>query len=321
MAASPLASGAADGTAREVSITVRPNGRHCVVEEASILCSDLVDHLEHILKLPPGTQVRLRAGRTAPHESVKKVMDLLDSSVYRLPSAAVSAPKPAAVVTPKVPAAAKLSARDRNEVSAMACGSPGTGEAERMDARVGAGPARALEVSVQCKPHRVEQSLPVMRLVNCSSAGGRWKCEEGRDAMRVSFSDSASVLVVPDRVEPQVATAVVAEAGKLTVPPFHRSASLYMTGQCLVSPVDGRAFKGLLTTPLHARRESGGHGIAGRRDAVTSSRSARGSGTSRTRTTHHRASSEIRPGLRPMDRGNRWHDTGLRRNDARGEDQ
>ncbi len=92
--ACPGTSSSAEQPVREVSITLQSDGKHCAVDKARILCSDLVSHFRDVLKLPAGTRVRLRAGRAAPHESVKKVMDLLDSSEYPLPAAYIAEPKP-----------------------------------------------------------------------------------------------------------------------------------------------------------------------------------------------------------------------------------
>lgn len=93
--ACPVTSGSAEQSVREVSITLQSDGKHCAVDKARVLCSDLVNHFRDVLKLPAGTRVRLRAGRAAPYESVKKVMDLLDSSEYPLPVAYITGPKSA----------------------------------------------------------------------------------------------------------------------------------------------------------------------------------------------------------------------------------
>ncbi len=144
----------------------------------------------------------------------------------------------------KPSAGARLSARDRSDVSATACGPVGTGEAERIDARVSPGSLRAMDVSVQCRAHRIEQSLPVVRLVRCSSSSGMWKCADGRDAIQLELPNAAKVLIVPNGIGSRVAIDVATEASKLTVPPFHRSAQLYMSGECSVSQESGKAFSG-----------------------------------------------------------------------------
>lgn len=83
----------ADITVRQTSITVQPDGLHCVVEAARIPCSDVITHLREVLKLPPGARVRLRAGRAASYKSVKAVMDMLDKSEYPLPAAYFAEPQ------------------------------------------------------------------------------------------------------------------------------------------------------------------------------------------------------------------------------------
>jgi biopolymer transport protein ExbD len=78
---------AGEPASREVWVTVQSDGTHCVVQEAKILCENVIVHLRDVLKLPPGSRVRLRAGRAVPHAPVKKVMDMLSNSEYPLPVA------------------------------------------------------------------------------------------------------------------------------------------------------------------------------------------------------------------------------------------
>ncbi len=65
-----------------------------MVEKARILCADAITHLREVLNLPPGSRVRLRAGRAVSYKSVRAVMDMLDKSEYPLPVAYLTKQKP-----------------------------------------------------------------------------------------------------------------------------------------------------------------------------------------------------------------------------------
>ena len=60
----------------------------CVVEEARILCVDVLRHLREVVKLPAGSIVRVRVedtATTATDEAIMKVSELILSSEYRTP--------------------------------------------------------------------------------------------------------------------------------------------------------------------------------------------------------------------------------------------
>jgi biopolymer transport protein ExbD len=79
--------------AKPLFIEVLADGRHCRVRDARVLCTEVLSHLRNVLKLAPGSVVRFRAGRAAPHEAVKSVMDELTRSEYRTPAAIPGPPK------------------------------------------------------------------------------------------------------------------------------------------------------------------------------------------------------------------------------------
>jgi hypothetical protein len=60
----------------------------CVVEEARILCVDVLRHLREVVKLPAGSIVRLRVedtATTATDGAIMKVSELILNSEYRTP--------------------------------------------------------------------------------------------------------------------------------------------------------------------------------------------------------------------------------------------
>jgi biopolymer transport protein ExbD len=67
---------------QEAVITIA-DGKYCLVEEARILCADVLKHLRDVLKLPAGSLVRVRAGKTSTYESTAKVFELLQKSEYK----------------------------------------------------------------------------------------------------------------------------------------------------------------------------------------------------------------------------------------------
>ena len=80
-------------TLREITVTLQPDGERCRVREVTFACSQLAAHLRDTLKLPYDTLVHLRAGRTANHESVRKVLTLIEESGFRHPVAMQPSPK------------------------------------------------------------------------------------------------------------------------------------------------------------------------------------------------------------------------------------
>jgi hypothetical protein len=72
---------------RDVAVTLKPDGEHCVVHKVTIVCADLASHLRGSLKLPDDTMIRLRAGRTTSFESVRRVLDIIEKSGFRYPGA------------------------------------------------------------------------------------------------------------------------------------------------------------------------------------------------------------------------------------------
>jgi biopolymer transport protein ExbD len=69
---------------RETFITVA-DGPYCVINKAKLLCADVLKHLREVLKLPPGSQVRLGVEKDSTYESTAKVLELIKKSEYKTP--------------------------------------------------------------------------------------------------------------------------------------------------------------------------------------------------------------------------------------------
>jgi biopolymer transport protein ExbD len=69
---------------RQVRITVIA-GDSCVVEGTAIPCADLLKHLREVVKLPAGSNVRVRVEPTTSYESTARVFELLQKSEYKTP--------------------------------------------------------------------------------------------------------------------------------------------------------------------------------------------------------------------------------------------
>ena len=69
---------------RQIRITVVA-GDSCVIEGVAIPCADLLNHLRDVLKLPAGSNVRVRVEPTTSYESTARVFELLQKSEYKTP--------------------------------------------------------------------------------------------------------------------------------------------------------------------------------------------------------------------------------------------
>jgi biopolymer transport protein ExbD len=69
---------------RQLRITVVA-GDSCVVEGTAIPCADLLKHLREVVKLPAGSNVRVRVEPTTSYESTARVFELLQKSEYKTP--------------------------------------------------------------------------------------------------------------------------------------------------------------------------------------------------------------------------------------------
>jgi biopolymer transport protein ExbD len=63
-------------------IEIRADGRHCVILRSEIECSDVVTHLRNVVKLAPGSAVRLKADKTASYNTVAAVLSAVQKSEY-----------------------------------------------------------------------------------------------------------------------------------------------------------------------------------------------------------------------------------------------
>jgi biopolymer transport protein ExbD len=69
---------------RQILVTV-VSGDSCVVEGTAISCADLLKHLREVVKLPAGSNVRVRIEPTTSYESTARVFELLQKSEYKTP--------------------------------------------------------------------------------------------------------------------------------------------------------------------------------------------------------------------------------------------
>ncbi len=69
---------------RQIRVTV-VEGDNCVVEGTAIPCADLLKHLREVVKLPAGSNVRVRVEPTTSYESTARVFELLQKSEYKTP--------------------------------------------------------------------------------------------------------------------------------------------------------------------------------------------------------------------------------------------
>lgn len=153
-------------------------------------------------------------------------------------------PGMADAATPTASIRVQLSTQDKARIGAAACSGIGSDGAERIEARRNAQTPRSMEADVYCRPHGETESLPLVHVTRCSNGAGTWKCEPGSDASLLSVSKSSTVAVVADGVTLHMAIYLVREAAQLTVPPFHRPASSYMSDKCIVTRATTQAFKG-----------------------------------------------------------------------------
>ncbi|MEY2854239.1 MAG: hypothetical protein RL030_1371 [Pseudomonadota bacterium] len=104
--------------------------------------------------------------------------------------------------------------------------------------------SRQISIDVKCAPHRIEESLPVARLTNCSNRTGSWSCDKGNEALQLTLPDSSVVAVVAKGIAPRTAIELVAQAARKSLPPFHGPAIVLLTDTCTVRQEPTAAFKG-----------------------------------------------------------------------------
>ena len=61
-----------------------------MVEATAIPCADLLKHLREVVKLPAGSNVRVRVEPTTSYESTARVFELLQKSEYKTPIGYIS---------------------------------------------------------------------------------------------------------------------------------------------------------------------------------------------------------------------------------------
>jgi biopolymer transport protein ExbD len=77
----------------KVFIEVQADGKHCTIRKIKVLCADAIAHLRDTLKLPPGTEVGVKAHQAAPYKEVKQVLEAVGKSGFAHPVAYITAPK------------------------------------------------------------------------------------------------------------------------------------------------------------------------------------------------------------------------------------
>jgi hypothetical protein len=135
----------------------------------------------------------------------------------------------------------QLSSRDRGLLAGIACEAPAADQFHAWTDKRG---SSRVAVTVRCKPHAVQQTLPVARYVDCSNARGTWTCGAGLDALLMTLPDASVLAVVPGAVPPRTAIAVVRQAMQLSIPPFHASSLPLLKDRCNVSQREAVEFKG-----------------------------------------------------------------------------
>ena len=129
----------------------------------------------------------------------------------------------------------QLSTRDRELVTEAACRSIGAAGADKLEAFTRGRGAATIHATVQCKPHRQEESLPLAHYTTCSNGTGVWRCEDGHDAVQMRMRDSSVVAVRAGDVGFATAIELIGEAEKLVYPPFHTPALTLTRGTCTVA--------------------------------------------------------------------------------------
>lgn len=77
-------------SAQQITVNIQPDGTHCAVKDLTMPCSEVPNHLKHVLKVPIGARVHLIADPTAKYESVESVLKALARSGYAFPIGYVS---------------------------------------------------------------------------------------------------------------------------------------------------------------------------------------------------------------------------------------
>jgi hypothetical protein len=129
----------------------------------------------------------------------------------------------------------QLSVRDRDLVAQAACKSIGAPGVDVLKAFTGKRGSTPIQVSVQCLPHRKEESLAVAHYTTCTNGTGVWRCEDGYEAVQLPMPDSTVVAVRPDGVGFHSAIELIRESEKLVYPPFHTPALSLLHGTCRVT--------------------------------------------------------------------------------------
>jgi hypothetical protein len=79
---------------RPTFIEFQPDGKTCKVRDVAVDCTKVVLHLRQVLKLPPGAEVRFRAGpNVEAFPVIKRVMDEVQRSEYTTVLAYITPPK------------------------------------------------------------------------------------------------------------------------------------------------------------------------------------------------------------------------------------
>ncbi len=128
----------------------------------------------------------------------------------------------------------QLSRQDRVLITQAVCPDAAAPEAERINAFTTRRGAAAVQVEVQCKPHRMDGPFPIARRAGCSNRTGQWRCEDAHEAAHAAIPESDAVAVIPIGLTPRAAAEIVVETSQLRAPPFSEPGRWYYGGECRV---------------------------------------------------------------------------------------
>jgi hypothetical protein len=163
---------------------------------------------------------------------------LHSSMIPRLLAACVALAACSVAFAATPPAKITLSAQEQ-KVMAAACGAAGLDTATPR--QKGASGAAA---SVRCRPHGKDGEVDVARVAQCEKKGGAWKCAPARDALLIPLFDDSVLALVAEGVRGVEAVQVAESVAAMKVPPFQRGAIDVLQGECTLTQLPERLFKG-----------------------------------------------------------------------------
>lgn len=138
----------------------------------------------------------------------------------------------------------RLSARDRGEISRIACARLSLPEATRIDGSTERRGSSLIRVTVRCGSHRNEGSVPVAHLASCSNARAKWSCDAGHEVLTMAMPEKQPLIVAPDGISMATAASVMADTITLTIPPFYKPLAPLLMPECVLRQDQNPPFKG-----------------------------------------------------------------------------